>query len=261
MNRHRHPTLGRAGAIAACAAAAGLMLAACGTSSGSGSSSGSAKSSGSSSSSKSSGSSSGSTSVVSSNSVPFPIAVGNTWTYTSTTAIGIDTVVNKVISVTPVSGGNKVTMSNQIGSAAPTDITYIFHSDGAITYPFNQLGSSVKIVSGTVEWPSASSIAAGQTFTSTVVLALTSNGSAQDVTAHITVKGEGTTSVTVPAGTYTATIVQMTETFELLGHSSTLAVRNYMAGGVGPVEDEATLDVAGVNETVTDQKLVSFTHG
>ncbi len=260
MNRHLHPTLGRAGAIAACAAAAAVMLAACGTSSGSGSS-GSAKSSGSSSSSKSSGSSSGSTSAVSSNSVPFPIAIGNTWTYASTTALGTGTVVDKVISVTQVPGGHQVTMSNQIGSVAPTDITYIFHSDGTITYPFNQLGSSVKIVSGTVEWPSASSIAAGQTFTSTVVLALTSDGSTQDVTAHITVKGDGTTSVTVPAGTYTATIVQMTERFVLAGHSSTIVVRDYMSSGVGPVEDQATMDLSGITESVATLKLVSYTQG
>jgi hypothetical protein len=263
MNRHINPTLGRAGAIAACAAAAGLVLAACGGSS-SPSSSGTAKSPGSTSAPKSSGgssSSSGSSSVVASNSVPFPIAVGNTWTYNSTTSLGTEQVVNKVLTVTPVSGGNQVTMSNQIGSAAPTDITYIFHADGTITYPFNQLGSDVKIISGTIEWPSATSIDAGQTSTSTVVMALTSNGSTQDITTHVTVKGEGSTSVTVPAGTYTATIVQMTESFTMLGHSSTIVVRTYMANGVGPVENEATLSLAGVNEVVADQKLVSFTQG
>jgi len=263
MNRHIHPTLGRAGAIAACAAAAGLMLAACGGSSSPSSSSGSTKSTGTSPASKSTSSSSTS-SVVASNSVPFPIAVGNTWTYDQTASFGSlagGTVVNKVLTVTPVSGGNQVTMSNQIGSNAPTDITYIFNSNGTITYPFNQLGSDVKIISGTIEWPSATSIDAGQTSTSTVVMALTSNGSTQDVTAHMTVKGDGTTSVTVPAGTYTATVVQMTESFTILGHSSTLVVKTYMANGVGPVEEEGTIDLAGVNDTVSELKLVSFTQG
>ena len=258
MNRHM---LGRASAIAAWVAAIGLLSTACGTSS-PGSSGPATNSGGSSSSQSTSPASSGqSTPTVSSGSVPFPIAVGNTWTYDSTTATGTSTVVDKVVSVSPVPGGNQVTMSNQIGSAAPTDITYVFHSNGTITYPFNQYGSSLKIISGTIEWPSAASIAAGQASSSTVVMALTSNGATQDVTAHITVKGGGTTSVTVPAGTYTATIVQMTESFEMLGHSGSIVVRDYMASGVGPVQDEATLSIAGVNETVAQLKLVSFTQG
>jgi hypothetical protein len=264
-------TIGRAGIAAACLAVTGLALAACGPShsNSSGNSSGGSGTGGSGSgtstpaASSSSSGSGGSTSVVSSSSVPFPIAVGNTWVYQATSLGGLkSTVTNKVVSVTPVSGGNEVTMSDTESlTGTPTDITYIFHSNGSITYPFSQLGSSATIVSGTLEWPPASVIDSGGTSTSTVEIAMTAGGSKQDVVSHITVKGDGTASVTVPAGTYSATIVQMTETFTIEGYNETLVVKTWMANGVGPVQSEASLDAAGRTEIVSRQELESFTAG
>jgi hypothetical protein len=274
MNRFIYSARGRASAAAAIVAAAGLLLAACGggSSGGSstgGSSGGSASSSSSSSSSSSTSSSSnnsggGSTSVVSSNSVPFPIAAGNTWVYRSATVAGItSTVTDKVISITPVSGGNLVTMSNHISiGGATTHISYIFHNDGSITYPFTQLGKTAVIVKGSLEWPSAAVINSGQPTNSTIEMALKAGGTAaQRVTAHVTVKGAGTATVTVPAGTYTATIVQMTEKYTVEGFTGSIEVQTWVANGVGPVRSEATITEGGHTVVVSDQKLVSFTKG
>jgi hypothetical protein len=273
MNRSTYSARGRACAAAGFVLAAGLAIAACGTATGGSSGGGSSNSGGasssspgtssSSSSSNSGGSGSGSTSIVSANSLPFPIAVGNTWVYDSATLAGTSgTVTDKVVSVTPVSGGNQVTMSNtdSIGGGTTED-TYIFHSDGSITYPFSQLGKTATIIKGSLEWPSASVIASGQPTTSTIEIALATGTSKQHVTAHLTVKGAGTATVTVPAGTYSATIVQMTEQFKVLGFTGTILVQTWVANGVGPVESEATITEAGRSQVVSHLKLVSFTKG
>jgi hypothetical protein len=273
MNRTIYSARGRAGAAAALIIAAGLVLTACGgsgngssnsgNSSNSGSSVGSSSSPSSSTTSSSSTSGGGSTSTVSSNSVPFPIAVGNTWVYKSVSLAGTSsTVTNKILTVTPVSGGNEVTMSNSntLGGAT-TQITYIFHSDGSITYPFTQLGTSATIVKGSLQWPPASVIASGQPTSSTLEIAATAGTTKTDVTAHIVVKGDGTATVTVPAGTYSATIVQMKESFTVEGHAETIVVKTWVASGVGPVQSEASISAASINEIVSHLELVSFTKG
>jgi hypothetical protein len=269
MNISAYPARGRAGAAAALVAAAGLLLAACGgsssPSSNSGGSSTNSPSAGSSSTppSSSSSSPSGSASTTSSLSVPFPIAVGNTWVYKAVAMGGLtSTVTNKILSVTPVSGGDLVTMSDTESlTGTPTHITYLFHSDGSITYPSDQFGSSAVIIKGGIVLPPASVIASGQSTTSTVEIAVTSGSTKDDVTGHITVKGDGTASVSVPAGSYSTTVVQMTETFTMLGYSSTIVVKTWLASGVGPVQSEATIDVLGHSEIASHQELVSFTKG
>lgn len=174
MDRSLHSARGRAAAAAALLLATGLVLTACGGgssggnsnngSSSTGSSNNGSSSSGNSSSPPASNSSSsstgnsggGSTSTASSNSVPYPLGTGNTWVYTSTAALTgtKTTVTDKMTSVTPVPGGQEVQMTNTINGEATHSI-YIFHSDGSITYPFNQLGNSVTVVSGSIQWPPA----------------------------------------------------------------------------------------------------------
>jgi hypothetical protein len=264
MNRISYSARGLASAVAL-AAAAGLVLAACGGKASGGSTGAGSTSSGSGStggSSPSSSSGNGSTSTTSA-SVPFPIAVGNTWVYNSSTLAGTSsTVTDKVIAVTPVPGGNRVTMSNSNSlSGSTTQITYIFHSDGSITYPFTQLGKTAVIIKGSLEWPSAAVIASGQPTNSTVEMALATGTSSEHVTAHMTVKGAGTATVAVPAGTYSATIVQMTEKFTVLTYTGTIVVQTWVANGVGPVESEATITEAGHSQVVSHLKLVSFTKG
>jgi hypothetical protein len=266
MNPFTHSTRGRTGAIIACLAMAGLALSACGGSSNSGSSgsSNAGKTSSSKSPSASSTTSTSSTSsVVASSSLPFPIAVGNTWVFDATTLAGTSsTVTNKVLSVTPVSGGNEVTMSDTESlDNTTTDISYIFHSNGYITYPSTEFGSSATVIKGGILLPSAAVIDSGQATTSTLELQVHSGSINETVNAHITVKGDGTATVTEPAGTYSATIVQMAEAFTMMGTTETIVVKTWMANGVGPVQSEATIDTLGHTETVSELKLVSFTQG
>jgi hypothetical protein len=266
MNPSAPSAPSRAGVLIACVAAAGLLLGACSNSpgsSGSGSTGSPAGSSTKSSTSGSSGSSSsGSTSTVSASSVPFPIAAGNTWVYDSDTATLNGTETNKVVSVTPVAGGNRVTMSttDSVGGGT-TESTYIFHSDGSITYPFTQVGSEAVLIRGKLEWPPASVINSGQPTSSTVVIGLHQGTTTKKVTAHVTVKGAGTATISVPAGTYSTTIVQMVEKYTILGYTGSITVRTWLATGIGPVQSEATLSELGHTEVVSELKLKSFTKG
>jgi hypothetical protein len=270
MNRPAFSASRPAGLLAACAAVACLALAACSTSPSSNNTGNSGSPSGGttpSSKTTTSGSSNsgGSTSVVSSASEPFPIAVGNTWVYqssiplTGTTA----TVTNKVVSVTPVSGGNQVKLSDKdsILPGKTTDETYIFHSDGSITYPSSQLGTSATIIKGSLVWPPASAISSGQSDSYSVEIALNNSSLHGTVVDNVTVKGDGSASVTEPAGTYSANIVQMTEKYKIDGYTETIVVKTWMASGVGPVQSEAVLTAAGHTEVVSELKLKSFTQG
>ncbi len=265
----RRAAVRRAAVSVTAVVAASLALAACGGSGGSQGGTGSAGS-GSKPASSSTAGASGSTSAVSANAVPFPVAVGDTWTFATSDAAGTTgTVVNKMVAVTPVSGGEQVTMDGTIttlGTTTTSTVYYVFHSDGSITLPFSQFNtgsttSDVKLLSGTLEWPSASAVASGQTTTSTLQIQFSVNGQTQNVTATVTVKGAGTQSVTVPAGSYTATVVNMSmsETVEGIPVSDT--VTTWLAPSVGPVKSEVTLDEDGTSTVAGTQVLTSFTQG
>lgn len=261
----------RAGAAAALVAAAGLVLAACGGSSPGSNSAGSSTTSPASSSStpasSNSSSSTSSASTTSSLSVPFPIGVGNTWIYKTSVSLtgSTGTVTDKMTAVTPVSGGQQVTMksvNDVTGSPITNSATYIFHSDGSISYPVQQFGSSTTSVTGaSVFWPPASEMASGQAYHSTLHIGIAEAGKTENVAAHITVKGDGTGSVTVPAGTYSATIVDMTMAFAIEGYQSSIVVKTWLANGIGPVQSEAFITELGASHMVSEQKLVSFTKG
>jgi hypothetical protein len=252
-------------AIALVAAAAGLVLTGCGPSSSSSSGSGSPTGP-SASSTQSTSTSGGSSSVTTSDSVPFPDTVGDTWTYNSSISDG-GTVVNKVASVTSVSAGQQVRMedtSTIAGARHTTSAYYILHSDGSISLPFSQFsqsssGVSVKLISGGIIWPSAAVLASGQEHHSTLKIEYVIGGKKETVTSHVTVRGEGAQTVTVPAGTYSTTEVQMTEAEKFEGYNVSVEIRTWLASGVGPVQSEVT-DIDGAGSIVKEQ-LVSFVKG
>jgi len=262
-------------AAIAVAAMAGLLLAGCSTASpgsSGGASSTASKAAGSSSAGTHSGSgnSGGSTSVVSSASVPFPISVGNTWKYTDTQGtLSSGTSVDKIASVTPVSGGQQVTMDTAITTLGTTSHStgyFIFHSDGSISYPFAQFntGSSethVRLVSGNILWPSAADLASGKAYHDTLVIDYTISGKRHKLVSHITVRGGGTATVTVPAGTYTATIVTMTETGAFAGFAVSTEIKTWLASGVGPVKSEVIINEGGTSHVADINRLTSFTKG
>ena len=272
MNRSRFPiSMSRRPAVFAAIAAAGLTLAACGTnsasSSGSGTTSSSAASGKAASSASANSGTSGNGAVT--GSTMFPAAIGNTWVYDDTVGAEKGTVTNRITAIAPTAGGQQVTMTNSddlpgLGAAATktTTETLIFHSDGSISIPLTQLGSTaVTVKSGSILWPSASGLAAGQSRTSTIVMTVTVAGHATTVTLHVLVKSGGSATVTVPAGTYQTTLINETMTEQLEGMALNIKIQNWDASGVGPVKTDAISTAEGHTTTVSNQELKSFTKG
>jgi len=251
-------------AAAAVALAAGLALAGCGSS---GSSSSDSSPSGSATRTATSSASSVTTTAATGASVPFPVAVGNTWNYNITTAGESGTTVNKMTAVTPVAGGQQVTMagtSHLAGVSTSTREIYVFHSDGSISVPLGQMspGSEVTVTTSSgVVYPSASVLDSGKPSQSQLKLSIKALGQTVSATAHVTVQYEGTAAVTVPAGTYQATVVLATERTSVVGVTTTIQARTWFAPGVGPVKTQVVTDEGSGSTIAATEELVSFTKG
>jgi len=253
-----------AGAAAVVAITAGLALAGCGGSSSSGGAAG-GSTSGSSPAASHSPSSSGSTTAVTTATVPFPVGVGDTWKYKTT----YGQTVNRISAVTPASGGQQVTMLSAITSLGSTNHTtayYVVHSDGSISLPFSQFdtnssGASVQLISGNIFWPPAAELSSGKAYLDVLKIAFSDDGMKQNVTANVTVRGAGTQSVTVPAGTYNADVVNMTMSETVEGIAVSSVVRTWLAPGVGPVKSEVILHEGSTDHIAALNELVSFKAG
>jgi hypothetical protein len=242
--------------LALASAAAALVAAACGPSAGAGSAGAAASKPAAGSSVTASPAQGTSGSAV--GLADYPVAVGNTWVYQN--SLG-GTVTNKMIAVTPVSGGTQVTQTSTLdltGSPSTTQEIYVFHSDGSITYPANQF-SDVSVQGGIV-WPTPAEIAAGQPNSSTLQITST-QGQSLNVTAHVVVQGAGSASITVPAGTYQATIIDMTMSYAVQGITVSIEVQTWLANGVGPVQSEVTTTEESVSHVADELKLQSFAKG
>jgi hypothetical protein len=261
MSRNAVSPRGFAGAAAVVAITAGLALAGCGGSSSSGGAAGGSASPAAS----HSPSSSGSTATDTTATVPFPVGVGDTWRYRTTDG----RTVNRIIAVTPGSAGQQVTMRSAItslGSTSRTTAYYVVHSDGSISLPFSQFdtnssGASVQLISGGIFWPPANQLASGNAYHDLLKIAFSDDGMKQTVTAHVTVRGAGTQSVTVPAGTYNADVVNMTMAETIEGIAVSSVVRTWLAPGVGPVKSEVILHEGSTDHVAALNELVSFKAG
>ena len=188
-------------------------------------------------------------------SIPFPAAVGDAWVYRQSFALGSgSTATDKVVANVPVAGGRQVTMV-QTSEGLTTRLVFVFHPDGSITYPVAEVGGQTTSSDG-ILWPPASVIASRQPVRQQVTMH--SGAGSQTDLVQTTVQGAGTATVTVPAGTYQATIVNVTMTVPFGGGSITVEVRTWFAADVGPVKSE-TLTTRGGNTTVTARsELTSF---
>jgi hypothetical protein len=247
-------------ALAGCGASASSSTADPGTSS--------ASASASSSTSASAGSAAAATPSASSNafvptgSISFPVAVGNTWIYQTTAAVDGRRVLqtDRILSVTPAAGNSRVVMSETADADAArtsSQETLVFYANGSIGYPVT--GSEVSVLGNGVLWPSAAGLASGQAYHSVLPVKVNKTGPATD--ANVTVQGSGTHSVTVPAGTYQATLITTTMTVKVSGFGTTEEVQTWVAPGTGPVKSEVSLLTNGQNKVVSTQELVSFTQG
>ena len=87
------------------------------------------------------------------------------------------------------------------------------------------------------------------------------SGQVQSQDANVTVQGQGTSTVKVPAGTYQATLVTMTMSVKVGNYSSTEEVQTWVAPGAGPVKTKLSLHAAGNTELTSTEELLSFTKG
>jgi hypothetical protein len=258
MNGYRFASRAAAGPAAALAVA-GLLIAGCS----SGSGSGGPGSGGSQANTPAASGSSGSGTSTTAGSPLFPIAVGEKWVYADHLgSLGSSTTVNTIKAIKPASGGNLVTMTdreNIDGTPKTTKLTYMFYSDGSIGVPFTELnGGKVTIKSGSIVWPSAAAIASGQSHTSVLAISVKEAGQVINEKVHVTVKGGGTQTVTVPAGTYHATVVDQTQAETFDGDHISIEVRTWLAPNVGPVKSEiVSKSSTGVPQVVEELKSFS----
>jgi hypothetical protein len=192
----------------------------------------------------------------------FPVGMGNTWVYA--TKLGSQPghdITNKMIAVTQVAGGQQVTMSVATATGKSATVTYLFHPDGSITVPATQFGSgTVKLTSGNIIWPSQAQLAAKQPVSSTLVYTVTVAGKVTHETAHVTVVGGGTQTVTVPAGTYQAQLINENFQETTAGEPIMLTLQTWVATGVGPVKS-ALGKIGSSSVPATVEELKSFTKG
>jgi hypothetical protein len=277
MKLHAQNVGRTAGVLAVGAAAAGLVLTGCGKTTPSaaagpatGAATSAATTSGGGSSATASAAATGSASqssvVVSSGALPFPTTVGDTWSYINSSGTSS---VNKIASATQVSAGQQVTMATTFkdnGTTTHDSYEYIIEPNGQIALPTSQFapstaGVTFKIVSGGIFWPSAAQLASGQPVHTTLTMEFTIAGKTQKITEHITSQGQGTQSVTVPAGTYSASVVNVTESASIMGYNTTIDDKTWLATGVGPVQSEL-IDIAGGKTSIDNkEELTSFVKG
>jgi hypothetical protein len=138
-----------------------------------------------------------------------------------------------------------VSSTTDVGGSASTAVpVYTFYPNGTIGYPVPQV-SGVP-VTGTVRWPDAEGLASGKIYRSTLHI--------EGGDADVTVQGTGTTSVSVPAGTYRASVVKTTITAQ----GQTVEVTVWIAQGTGPVKTEVVIRAPG-GTGLTTNELLSFT--
>jgi hypothetical protein len=265
MSRSRFSTAG----LLAVAAGAGLALAGCHSGSSAASSPGAATTSAAAASTAtsapaSSPSASTGLTVSGGNVNYFPAAVGDTWVYQVSTSAGeLGTTTNRVTAVAPTAGGTLVTEAdNETLAGVPETHTYqyIIHSDGSITVPVSSTDAGVTVKSGQLVWPDSAQLAAGQATTATLVFSADDSGTTTTYTETATIKGEGTQTVTVPAGTYSATAIGEVMSGEVSGVTVKTNIETWVATGVGPVKEEVSSGEGSYVLTITEV-LKSFTKG
>ena len=115
----------------------------------------------------------------------------------------------------------------------------------------------VSVVSGNgVIWPDAAGVASGRPYHSALNIKLSSG---VFETANVTVQGGGTQSVSVPAGTYRATLVTMSIVTKVGSFTSISMLKVWTAPGTGPVKTEQIIKAGGKTQLTTTTTLLSFT--
>jgi hypothetical protein len=166
----------------------------------------------------------------------------------------------------PASGGTRVTTANTFtlnGIHSTAHVTYVLGSDGSIRYPLDVAGASAGPAgSANVILPPLSVIDSGRPSTSTTKMSFNALGQRVTITGRQTVQGGGTVSVTVPAGTFQAIVVTVTDVTTWEGIRTRLEHRAWFARGIrGEVREQIFTNIAGHSFPVQVKELKSFTKG
>jgi hypothetical protein len=184
-------------------------------------------------------------------SIPFPVAVGNTWVYQTTAGAVTGRTTNRIVSAGPGQDGYQVMMSSATdapGMAAAVQSVYVFYQDGTIGYPVPRV-SGIS-VAGVVRWPDVAILASGRAYHSVLQVP-----AGQGEAANVIVQGEGVAPVSVPAGTYQASVVNMA----IATKAGTVEMTIWIAEGVGVVKTVALIQVGSKTDLLTTSELRSFT--
>ena len=205
----------------------------------------------------------------------FPVQVGNSWVYRIDYGSGSSAVsatdsarITKVVAGTD--GVSTVTVEHSLHAAdgshqdiaSTTDL--LVRPDGSVAAPPLTLTAgdySAALPTAVMVLPSLAQLASGQPIVTTADVAVTAAGSMYDQNITVTATTKGTSSVTVPAGTFDATVVS--HVLELapsvLPIPITITATSYLVKGVGLVKSTipAIMGMSG-DTTIT---LLSFSKG
>lgn len=188
-----------------------------------------------------------------------PARLGDTWVYAvDSSALGKGTETARISAVTAVAGGQRATLSTSLrlaGSKAPFrfDSRFTAGADGSVTFGSTSF-MGARLASANVNWPSPAALTPGRSRTSTV------KGSflGFKTTERLTITEVGPATVTVPAGTYQATLLEQTVTSRGGGRE---VIKSWVVNGIGQVKTETTVIVKGERAVSMVQALTSFTKG
>ena len=212
-----------------------------------------------------SGSGATSNSYVAPVSIPFPDSVGDTWVYQTTDNVTGATgrTTDRIVSSEPAAAGYQVTMAQTVqvgGSTVSAEPVYVFYPSGKVGYPVPDV-NGVSVQGSGVTWPDSAGLASGQAYHSVIRVGVNHAGAIAEQNADVTVQGAGTVPVTVPAGTYLASLVNTTITTQVGGVAATVVVKTWLAPNVGPVQSEVLTQAGGQTKLITTNRLLSFTKG
>jgi hypothetical protein len=188
-----------------------------------------------------------------------PAQLGDTWVYAiDSTALGKGIETSRISAVTAAAGGQRATLMTSLRLAASKQpfrfaTHFIAGADGSVTFGSTSF-MGAKLASVNVNWPSPAALTPGHPRTSTV----TGSFLGFKTTERLTITEVGPATVTVPAGTYQATLLEQTVTSRGGGRE---VIKSWVVNGIGQVKTDTSVTVKGEREVSLVQELTSFTKG
>ena len=188
-----------------------------------------------------------------------PAQLGDTWVYAvDSSVLGKGTETARISAVTPVAGGQRATLLTSLrlaGANRPFRFAshFIAGADGSVRFVSTSF-MGAKLASANFNWPGPGTLIPGRPHTST----MTGSFLGFKTTEHVTITEVGPAKITVPAGSYQATLLEQTSTDGAGGRS---VVKSWVVNGIGQVKTEITVFVKGGRNVTTDEALTSFTKG